>query len=213
MINYRGTEIVITCVYIPPNCTNEATFSFLGSYLDEIVLKPNTKQILCGDLSFFSQRKKYDKLISTLSAIGLSFVSSQDATRKTNYSKTLFDVSFANFKFSQKVLKTAVSDHYTIKLLFSENTKFSNKKCNKTRVRSKLQNTDTLNQIREKNVSRSNFLLKKKLKSINCNASLIKFQDFLNIELNKINPEKNPTVRNKRNWIDNEVNAATKNII
>ena len=40
LINYRGTEIVVTCVYIPPNCTNEATFSTLGSYLDEIVLKP-----------------------------------------------------------------------------------------------------------------------------------------------------------------------------
>ena len=137
----------------------------------EIVLKPNTKHIHCGDLNinFFHKGKKYDRLISTLSAIGLSFVSSQDATRETNYSKTLLDVFFTNFKSSQKVLKTAVSEHYTIKLQFSENTKFSNKKCNKIRVWSKLQNTDN---------------------SINCNESLIKFQDFLNNELNKIIPEK-----------------------
>ena len=87
---------------------------------------------------------------------------------------------FTNFKSSQKVLKTAVSDHYTIKLQFSENTKFSDKKCNKIRVWSKLQNTDNLNQIRAEIVSYSNFLLKKKLNSINCNESLIKFQDFLN---------------------------------
>ena len=60
-------------------------------------------------------------------------------------------------------------------------------------------------------MSYGDFLLKKKLNSINCNKSLIKFQDFLNKELNKIIPEKNPSVRNKRNWIDNEVkNAATK---
>ena len=152
LINYRGTEKVITCVYIPPNCTNEATFSTLGSYLDEIVLKPNTKHIHCGDLNinFFHKGKKYDQLISTLSAIGLSFVSSQDATRETNYSKTLLDVFFTNFKSSQKILKTAVGDHYTIKLQFSENTKFSDKKCNKIRVWSKLQNTDNLNQIRAK---------------------------------------------------------------
>ena len=59
LINYRGTEKVITCVYIPPNCTNEATFSTLGSYLDEIVLKPNTKHIHCGDLNinFFTKEK------------------------------------------------------------------------------------------------------------------------------------------------------------
>ena len=215
LINYRGTEIVVTFVYIPPNCTNEATFSTLGSYLDEIVLKPNTKHIFCGDLNinFFHKGKKYDQLISTLSAIGLSFVSPQDATRETNYSKTLLDVFFTNFKSSQKVLKTAVSDHHTIKLQFSENTKFSDKKCNKIRVWSKLQNPDNLNQIRAKIVSYSNFLLKKKLNSINCNESLIKFQDFLNKELNKIIPEINPSVRNKRNWIDNEIkNAATKNI-
>ena len=142
LINYRGTEIVITCVYIPPNCTKEATFSTLGSYLDEIVLKPNTKHILCGDLNinFFHRGKKYDQLISTHSAIGLSFVSSQDSTRETNYSKTLLDVFFkssTNFKSSQKVLKTAVTDNYTIKLQFSENTKFSDKKCNKIRVWSK----------------------------------------------------------------------------
>ena len=214
LINYRGTEIVRTCVYIPPNGNNEATFSTLGSYLDEVVLKPNTKHILCADLNinFVHKGKKYDQLISALSAIGLSFVSSQDTTRETNYSKTLLDVFFfTNFKSSQKVLKTAVSDHYTIKLQFSENTKFSNKKCNKIRVLPKLQNTDNLNQIRAKIVSYSNFLLKKKLNSINCNESLIKFQDFLNKELNKIIPEKNPSVRNKRNWIDNEVkNAATK---
>ena len=181
-------------------------FSTLGSYLDEIVLKPNTKHILCGDLNinFFHKGKKYDQLISTLSAIGLSFVSSQDATGETNYSKTLLDVFFTNFTSSQKVLKTAVSDHYNIKLQFSENTKFSDKKCNKIRVWSKLQNTDNPNQIRAKIVSYSKFLLKKKLNSINCNESLIKFQDFLNKELNKIIP-------NKRNWIDNEVkNAAIK---
>ena len=99
LIKYRGTEIIITCEYIPPNCTNEATFSTLGSYLDGIVLKPNTKHILCGDLNFnfFHKGKKHDKLISTLSAIGLSFVSSQDATRETNYSKTLLDVFFYEF--------------------------------------------------------------------------------------------------------------------
>ena len=112
---------------------------------------------------------------------------------------------FTNFKSSQKVLKTAVSDHYTIKLQLSENTKYSNKRCNKIRVRSKFQNTDNLNQIRAKIVSDSNFLLKKKLNSINCNDSLIRFQEFLNNELNKITPEQNQSVRNKRNWIDNEV--------
>ena len=163
LINYRGTEIVINCVYIPPNGTNEATFSTLGFYIDEIVPKPNTKNILCGDLNinFFSQRKKYDQLISTLSAIGLSFVSSQDATRETIYSKTLLDVFFTNFKSSQKVLKTAVSDHYTIKLQYSENTKFSDNKCNKIRVCQKLQNTDNLNQIRAKLCLKATFCSRK----------------------------------------------------
>ena len=113
-------------------------------------------------------------------AIGLSFVSSQDATRETNYSKTLLDLFFTNFKSSQKVLKSCKRSLNTIKLQFSENTKICNRKCNKVRVWSKLQNTDTLNQIRAKIMSYSNFLVKKKLYSINCNESLIKFQDFLN---------------------------------
>ena len=98
----------------------EVRFQLLED-LDEVVLKPNTKQVLCGHLNtkLFHQVEKNDKL----SAIGLSFVSSQDATRETKYSKTLLDV-FLNFKSSQKVLKRAVSDHYTITLLYSENTKF-----------------------------------------------------------------------------------------
>ena len=50
LINYRGTEIVKTCIYISPNYTNDATFSTLGSYQDEIVLKHNAKRI-CGDLN------------------------------------------------------------------------------------------------------------------------------------------------------------------
>ena len=205
LINYRGTELVKTCVYIPPNCTNEATFSTLGSYIDEKVL------LRRPGYYFFSRRKKHDKLISTLSAIGFSFVPSQDATRKTYYSKTLFDVFFTNFKSSQKVLKTAVNDHYIIKKLVSENTKLSNRKCKKIRVWSKLQNTHTINQIRAKIASYSNFLLRKKLTSFNGNESLIKIQDLLNIELNKIILERKPSVRNKRNYIDNEVqNSATE---
>ena len=104
----------------------------------------------------------------------------------------------------KKVLKTAVSDHYTIKLQFSENTKFSDKKCNKIRVWSQLQNTDNLNQIRAKIVSYRTFLLKKKLNSINCNESFIKFQDFLDNELNKIIPERNHLLKTR------EIGSTTK---
>ena len=44
-----------------------------------------------------------------------------------------------------------------------------------------------------------------KIKFHQLHESLIKFQDFLNIELKKLIPEKNPSVKNKRNWIDNEI--------
>ena len=190
--NYRKTGIVIIFVYIPPNCTNEATFSTLGSCIDEIFQKPNTKHILCGDLNinFFYKGKKNNKLISTLSAIGLSLLCHHKMQQEKPISQKRYVMFFKNFKLSQKVLNIAVSDHYTIKLIFSENTKFSNKKCNKIRVWSKLKNTDTLNQIRAKIVCYSYFLLKKKINSINCNESLIQFHDFLNIELNNIIPEK-----------------------
>ena len=53
-------EIWFSCIYIPPNCTNEANFLTVERYLDSLMVDPETKHVLCGDFNanFLTNSKK-----------------------------------------------------------------------------------------------------------------------------------------------------------
>ena len=79
-------EICFSCIYMPPNCTNEANFVTVERYLDSLMVDPETKHVLCGDfnVNFLVNSKKAESLKSFLAGNGLSISSNNDPTRVSN---------------------------------------------------------------------------------------------------------------------------------
>ena len=109
-------EIWFSCIYMPPNCTNEANFLTVERYLDSLMVDPETKHVLCGDfnVNFLVNSKKAESLKSLLAGIGLSISSNNDPTRVSNGRGTLIDAIFSNFFIETKVKSTSITDHRTV---------------------------------------------------------------------------------------------------
>ena len=50
-LQMKANEILMNCVYSPPNATAFETFDIIEQYLDEILVLPETLQILWGDFN------------------------------------------------------------------------------------------------------------------------------------------------------------------
>ena len=98
-------EIWFSCIYMPPNCTNEANFLTVERYLDSLMVDPETKHVLCGDfnVNFLVNSKKAESLKSLLAGNGLSISSNNDPTRVSNGRGRLIDAIFSNFFIETKV--------------------------------------------------------------------------------------------------------------
>ena len=119
-------KIVVTCVYIPPNSLNNATFESLQSYLDGLTLGPETDLIVCGDfnVNFLLTSTKRKKIEDNLIGNGmLENKMSCLPTRVTERSSTLIDFFFCTSSFSTKTIKNSVSDNFGVQFFF----KFSEK--------------------------------------------------------------------------------------
>ena len=115
-------KIVVTCVYIPPNYLNNATFESLQNYLDGVTLGPETDHIVCGDFNVnfllnSTKRKKIEDIM-----IGNGMLENKVSclpTRVTERSSTLIDLFFCTSSFSTKTIKNSVSDYFGVQ--FSSN--------------------------------------------------------------------------------------------
>ena len=109
-------EIWFSCIYMPPNCTNEANFLTVERYLDSLMVDPETKHVLCGDfnVNFLINSKKAESLKSLLAGNGLSLSSNNEQTRVSNGRGTLIDATFSNFFIETKVKSTSITDHHTV---------------------------------------------------------------------------------------------------
>ena len=110
-------KIVVTCVHIPPNSLNNATFESLQKYLDVLTLGPETDYIVCGDFNVnfplnSTKRKKIEDIM-----IGNDVLENKMSclpTRVTERSSTLFDLFFCTSSFSTKTINHSVSDNFGV---------------------------------------------------------------------------------------------------
>ena len=110
-------KLVVTCVYIPPNSLNNATFESLQNYLHGLTLGPETDHIVCGDFNVnfllnSTKRKKIEDIM-----IGNGMLENKMSclpTRVTERSSTLIDLFFCTSSFSTKTIKNSVSDHFGV---------------------------------------------------------------------------------------------------
>ena len=110
-------KIVVTCVYIPPNSLNNATFESLQNYLDGLMLGPELDHIVCGDfnVNFLLNSTKRNKIEDIMIGNGmLENKMSCLPTRVTERSSTLIDLFFCTSSFSTKTIKNSVSDHFGV---------------------------------------------------------------------------------------------------
>ena len=47
-VQLKKSKLLISFVYIPPNATTFETFQIIDNYLDELVVPPETHQVICG---------------------------------------------------------------------------------------------------------------------------------------------------------------------
>ena len=72
----NSSEIILTCLYLPPNAVNETSLTEIQNYLDKIKLAPDTMHIVCGD--FNVKLLKTSKNTEKLQYVMLSLVLKTD---------------------------------------------------------------------------------------------------------------------------------------
>ena len=209
-------KIVVTCVYIPPNSLNNATFESLQSYLDGLTLGPETDLIVCGDfnVNFLLTSTKRKKIEDNLIGNGmLENKMSCLPTRVTERSSTLIDFFFCTSSFSTKTIKNSVSDNFGVQFFSNFLKKDVFKKKTFARNWNKLKKRDISEKLsfylqheigkcmqlwNPEDPQMSSRILEK------INSILMKAVDTFSPKRLLVQSERHP-------WIDNEVkNAATK---
>ena len=208
------TNVFVSCVYIPPSSVNESTFHKLEDYIDNLFLGPTDKHILCGDfnVNFLSNNKKCYRLSNLLAANGLTLRNGNNATRESSAkgSKTLIDCFFTNFAFKTNVLKTSISDHYTLAGCFQCNEQLTVSNENiLSRNWSLLDKPNVLDKIRrDLNFKGTTFLNTQN--DLSVNKAFEDLHEILTETLKTHIPLKQRKHRDKV-WIDNTIkNAAAK---
>ena len=96
-VQLKKFKLLISCVYIPPNATTFETFEILDQYLDEIIVPPETHQVICGDFNvdnMIEKGTKQKRLRNLIYGNNLDIPKFLTPTRKTVSSKSCLDVFF-----------------------------------------------------------------------------------------------------------------------
>ena len=98
-IKQYSDNLFLSCLYIPPSCVSDETFIRLENYLNNLILGPTEKHILCGDfnVNFLIKSKNSTKLRNLLLGSNLNLYGRPEGTRETKTSKSMIDCFF---KFS-----------------------------------------------------------------------------------------------------------------
>ena len=130
----KKSKLLISCVYIPPNATTYETFEILDQYLDELVVPPETHQIICGDFNVnmiqSGIKQEFWRLRNLMNGNSLDIPKLLTPTRETVSSNSCLDIFFSNIPLKIKVDQSDVSDHHTalatFNTHFTDNCKESN---------------------------------------------------------------------------------------
>ena len=91
--------IYVTCMYMPPNSVNTETFTKIESYIDSLIIEPQSYNIVCGDfnINFLKNNQKRETLKEIMKGCCMKIIDENSITRETECSKSKLDVFFSQF--------------------------------------------------------------------------------------------------------------------
>ena len=99
------TAIYVTCMYMPPNSVNTETLSKIESYIDSLIIEPQSYNIVCGDfnINFLKNNQKRETLKEIMKGCCMKTIDENSITRETTCSKSNLDIFFAILQQSYKL--------------------------------------------------------------------------------------------------------------
>ena len=198
--------------YVKPNTSIDKITCCFENFWNNLVLKENEKQFLCGDFNIdhFKNSIQLKLLKSCLETFGLHFSPNIVPSRETDKSQSCIDVIYSNSHCETNVLKTHVSDHYSVTATLDKAINLKSEEVTLTKKWAVLRDTEA--QLKLK------FLLTHELQKLNdlCdkitpNQFCLKLHEAVNKCVDKIVPLKRYSTSRQQSWVDNEVkNLATK---
>ena len=93
------TAIYVTCMYMPPNSVNTETLSKIESYIDRLIIEPQSYNIVCGDfnINFLKNNQKRETLKEIIKGCCMKIIDENSITRETACSKSNLDIFFLQF--------------------------------------------------------------------------------------------------------------------
>ena len=202
--NYQN-DLVLTVIYLKPNTSLSELSKTFQENFEKITLKPKQMHLICGDLNIDQSKTNANFLTleNVLGGYDLNNMSLTGFIRETINSQTRIDIVYCSQEVEVEVLKSTITDHYTVKTELDEETKETGLIMQQYyRHWAILENSSVL----EKPV----FKLKHKLQGfqvnfclLDCDSSFEKFQQTLIDEIKHyVSEKKSKTLRHK-SWIDN----------
>ena len=118
----NGKSFLLTLIYIKPNTSiNEISETF-QMFFEELTLGPELLHIVCREIKIDHSSKniKLTKLKDIFSSYNLSNMSNVGNTRESAKSRTKIDVVYCSKTVEIEIIKSAVTDHYTVQIVFSD---------------------------------------------------------------------------------------------
>ena len=204
---------LLTVIYIKPNTSRNEISETIQMFFEELNPEPEQLHIVCGDFNIDHSSKnfKLTKLKDNFSSYNLSNMSNVGYTRESAKSRTNIDVVYCSKTVEIEIIKSAVTDHYTVQIVFSDYVeKTVPLRNNVYRDWTVLEN----HLISEKMV----FKLRDKLgrlmshfHALYCDLAFEKFHEAFIEEVDNYMPLKKPKPSQQPNWIDNSIrNLAAK---
>ena len=93
------TAIYVTCMYMPPYSVNTETLSKIESYIDSLIIEPQSYNIVCGDfnINFLKNNQKRETLKEIMKGCCMKIIDENSITRETACSKSNLDIFFLQF--------------------------------------------------------------------------------------------------------------------
>ena len=176
-------------------------------FFEELTPEPEQLHIVCGDFNIdhSSKNNKFRKLKDILSSYNLSNLSNAGYTRESAKSRTNIDVVYCSKKVETEIIKSAVTDHYTVQIVFSDYVGKAVTQKNKvysdwTVLENHLVLEKMVFKIRDK-LGR----LMSHFYAMDCDLAFQKFQEAIIEEVDNYIPLKKSKPSQQQNWIDNSI--------
>ena len=87
----------VTCMYMAPNSVNTETLTIIESFIDSLIIEPQSFNIVCGDfnINFLKNNQKREALKEIMKGCCTKIIDENSITRETECSKSNLDIFFA----------------------------------------------------------------------------------------------------------------------